>query len=33
MPRLDKVSRERAIGMLDAGLSQGEVARQFEEPR
>ena len=29
MPRLDKVNRERAIGMLDAGLSQVEVARRF----
>ena len=29
MPRLDKVNRGRAIGMLDAGLSQGEVARRF----
>ena len=29
MPRLDKVNRERAIGMLDAGVSQGEVARRF----
>ena len=29
MPRLNKFNRERAIGMLDAGLSQGEVARCF----
>ena len=29
MPRLDKVNRERAIGMLDAGLFQAEVARRF----
>ena len=30
MPRLDKVNRERVIGILDAGLSQGEVARCFD---
>ena len=29
MPRFDKVSREWAIGMLDAGLSQMEVAQRF----
>ena len=29
MPHLDKVNREQAIGMLDAGLSQVEVARRF----
>ena len=35
MPRLDKVNRERAIGMLDAGLSQVEIARYLLciEPR
>ena len=33
IPRLDKVSRERAIGMLDAGLSQSEVARRFDVHR
>ena len=29
MPRLDKVSREQVIGMLESGLSQGEVDRRF----
>ena len=29
MPPIDKVNRAEAIGMLDAGLSQGKVARRF----
>ena len=29
MPRLDKVNRQQAIGMLDARLSQVEVTRRF----
>ena len=29
MPCFDNVNRERAIGMLDAGLSQVEVSRRF----
>ena len=29
MPRMEYVNMEQAIGMPDAGLSQGEVARRF----
>ena len=29
MPRLSQIDRERAIGMLNGGTSQIEVARQF----
>ena len=30
MPRLDNASRERAIGMLQLGGNQGDVARRLE---
>ena len=33
MPRLDKASRERAIGMLQLGATQGDVARRFRTAR
>lgn len=33
MPRLDNASRERAIGMLQSGLTQSDVARHFNVAR